>query len=128
MIDHMTFGVADLARSMAFYDAVFAPLGIQRMVHLSKDQAGGVALAAYGRERPQFWLAEERATQGMLHVAFEATTRAQVSAFHEAAMKAGGRDNGAPGLRPQYHDDYFGAFVLDPDGHNIEAVCHLPDG
>ncbi|MEO0767349.1 MAG: VOC family protein, partial [Pseudomonadota bacterium] len=74
---------------------------------------------------PWFWLAEERATTGMLHIALQASNRAAVDAFHAAALAAGGTDNGAPGLRPHYHADYYGAFVLDPDGHNIEAVCHL---
>ena len=91
------------------------------------EHSGGVKVCGYGDDRPWFWLAEERATTGMLHIALQAKKRAEVDAFYAAALRAGGEDNGAPGLRPHYHPDYYGAFVLDPDGHNIEAVCHSPD-
>lgn len=127
MIDHVTFGVTDFARSIAFYDSAFAPLGVTRLYTVPPEQSGGVHVAGYGDDRPRFWIAEERATRGMLHVALQATDRARVDAFHAAALRAGGQDNGAPGLRPHYHADYYGAFVLDPDGHNIEAVCHRPE-
>ncbi len=83
-------------------------------------------VTGYGDDRPWFWLAEERATTGMMHIALRADSRAAVDAFHAAALAAGGTDNGPPGLRLHYHADYYGAFVLDPDGHNIEAVCHSP--
>lgn len=128
MIDHVTFGVTDFARSARFYDQAFAPLGVTRLFDVPLEHTGGVKVAGYGDDRPWFWLAEENATKGMLHIALQAKDRAGVDAFHAAALDAGGTDNGAPGLRPHYHKDYYGAFVLDPDGHNIEAVCHLPEG
>jgi catechol 2,3-dioxygenase-like lactoylglutathione lyase family enzyme len=124
MIDHITFGVVDIGRSTAFYDRALAPLGMRRLVDVPKDQTDGVNVTGYGDDHPWFWLAEENATTGMLHVALRAHSRADVDAFHAAALAAGGTDNGAAGLRPHYHPDYYAAFVLDPDGHNIEAVCH----
>ena len=126
MIDHITFGITDFERSTAFYDRAFAPLGLTRLFDVPLEHSGGVKVTGYGDTRPWFWLAEERATTGMLHIALAAQSRAYVDAFHAAALAAGGRDNGAPGPRPHYHADYYGAFVLDPDGHNIEAVCHAP--
>ena len=123
MIDHITFGVSDIARSAAFYDRALAPLGITRLY----DDEAPVRIAGYGESRPFFWIAENDATHGKLHIAFAAATRAEVDAFHRAAIDAGGKDNGAPGVRPHYHPAYYGAFVRDPDGHNIEAVCHRPD-
>ncbi len=125
MIDHVTFGIADFARSTRFYDAAFAPLGVKRLFDAPPEHAGGVRVTGYGDTRPWFWIVEDDVTRGKLHIAVQADTRAVVDAFHAAAMAAGGRDNGAPGPRPHYHPDYYGAFVLDPDGNNIEAVCHL---
>lgn len=124
MIDHITFGVRDLARATAFYDAALAPLGVTRLFDVPLEHTGGVQVTGYGDTRPWFWLAEERATSGLLHIAFQARSEAEVAAFHTAALAAGGTDNGAPGPRPHDHPDYFGAFVLDSDGHNIEAVWH----
>jgi catechol 2,3-dioxygenase-like lactoylglutathione lyase family enzyme len=126
MIDHITFGVADFARSTAFYDRALAPLGIRRLFDVPTEHSGGVSITGYGDSRPWFWIAEADATRGKLHVAIAAAERAAVDAFHAEALAAGGRDNGAPGPRPHYHPDYYGAFVLDPDGHNIEAVCRRP--
>ncbi|MEP1355955.1 MAG: VOC family protein [Tateyamaria sp.] len=126
MIDHITFGVLDFDRSTAFYDSAFAPLGVRRVFDVPLEHSGGVKVTGYGDDRPWFWLAEERATTGMMHIALRADSRAAVDAFHAAALAAGGTDNGPPGLRLHYHADYYGAFVLDPDGHNIEAVCHSP--
>ena len=126
MLDHITIGVSDFDRSTAFYDQALAPLGIRRLFDVPPDRSGGVAVTGYGDDQPRFWLAGEKTTSGLLHVAFLAKVRAEVDAFYAAAMGAGGTDNGAPGLRPQYHAHYYAAFVLDPDGHNIEAVCHLP--
>ncbi|WP_375426778.1 VOC family protein [uncultured Sphingomonas sp.] len=123
MIDHITFGVSDFARSCAFYDAAFGPLGIRRLIS-SREVA---EFAGYGDIRPWFWIAEQDATRGKLHIAIRAESRELVDTFHAAALVAGGRDNGAPGPRPLYHPDYYGGFVLDPDGHNIEAVCRRPE-
>ncbi len=94
-------------------------------VSLRDDDEDGYA--GFGDERPHFWIGTGKPLVGRLHVAFAAKNRADVRAFYEAALAAGGIDNGAPGLRPHYHENYYGAFVLDPDGHNIEAVNHLPN-
>lgn len=127
MIDHITFGVSDFARSAAFYDAALAPLGLKQLFVVPREHTGGVDVAGYGDTRPFFWIAGEDATQGKLHIALIARDRATVDAFYRAAIAAGGKDNGGPGVRPHYHPAYYGAFVLDPDGHNIEAVCHAPE-
>lgn len=123
MIDHITIGVRDIARSCAFYDRALAPLGVRQLLRF-RDR---VEVAAYGDDRPWLWLAAEDVTRGKLHLAFIAPGRATVDAFHAAGLAAGGIDNGAPGLRPHYDPGYYAAFVLDPDGHNIEAVCRRPD-
>jgi catechol 2,3-dioxygenase-like lactoylglutathione lyase family enzyme len=123
LIDHITFGVSDFARSVRFYDLAFAPLGVKRLFDVPLERTGGIPVTGYGNDRPCFWIAEADATRGKLHIAISAQSRLAVEAFHREALAAGGRDNGAPGLRPHYHPDYYGAFVLDPDGHNIEAVC-----
>ena len=118
MLDHIGFAVSDWDRSMAFYDLALAPLGLE----LLADYGSG---GGYGRgERACFWIGLGAVPQTVLHVAFTAETRAEVDAFYAAALAAGGVDNGPPGLRPHYHPNYYAAFVLDPDGHNIEAVCH----
>jgi catechol 2,3-dioxygenase-like lactoylglutathione lyase family enzyme len=127
MIDHISFGVTDFARSVAFYDRAFAPLGVTRVFTVPMEHSGGANVSGYGDETPWFWIAEENATKGMMHIALRAPDRTSVDAFYAAAITAGGTDNGAPGLRPHYHAHYYGAFVLDPDGHNIEAVCHHPE-
>ena len=129
MLDHVGFAVGDFARSQAFFREALAPLGIGIVKEVTREQTGGSAHAGFGENgKPYFWIGDGGDTlRGPLHVAFAARTRAEVDAFHRAALHAGGRDNGAPGLRPHYHANYYGAFVLDPDGHNIEAVCHLPD-
>jgi catechol 2,3-dioxygenase-like lactoylglutathione lyase family enzyme len=126
MIDHITFGVTDFERSARFYDQALAPLGVKRLFDVPLEQSGGVSATGYGDRRPWFWIAQQDATRGKLHIAIRAKDRATVDAFHREALAAGGRDNGGPGLRPHYHCNYYGAFVLDPDGHNIEAVCHEP--
>lgn len=125
MIDHVTIGVADFARSTAFYDAALAPLGVRRLVDVPKE-GDDVNLAGFGKDHPFLWLAEENPTSGMMHIALQAATHAEVDAFYVAALRAGGTDNGTPGLRPHYHQNYYAAYVLDLEGHNIEAVCHLP--
>ncbi len=125
MIDHTGIACEDIAASQRFYAAAFAALGGGVCMVVPKEHTGGTVVEGYGRERPVFWLHQDAAGPGR-HVAFAARSRAEVDAFYTAAMAAGGRDNGKPGLRPQYHPDYYGAFVLDPDGNNIEAVCHSP--
>jgi len=125
MIDHMGVNVSDLQRSKAFYAAALAPLGYRVIIELTKDQTGGFEGVGMGEPpKPDFWLAGGAPNEPRIHVAFRAESRAVVDAFYQAALAAGGRDNGAPGLRPHYHPNYYGAFVHDPDGHNIEAVCH----
>lgn len=128
MLDHVGFPVADLARSKAFYAKALAPLGISLVLEVGAEQTGGSTHAGFGdRGKPYFWIGDGAAAlRGTLHVCFGADSRAAVDAFHAAALAAGGRDNGAPGLRPHYHANYYAAFALDPDGHNIEAVCHHP--
>jgi catechol 2,3-dioxygenase-like lactoylglutathione lyase family enzyme len=125
MLDHVTLGVTNLERSKAFYDSALKPLGIAPLFERP-------TYVGYGEgQRPYFWIGlrpemtSPDASTGA-HVAFTSTDRATVDAFYEAALAAGGRDNGAPGVRSHYHPNYYGAFVLDPDGHNIEAVCHRP--
>ena len=127
MIDHVGIAATDFAASRRFYDAALAPLGIAVVMEVTPDQTGGFHSLGDGREgKPFFWLASGGPRGAGRHVAFTAPDRATVRAFHAAALAAGGRDNGAPGLRPHDHPDYYGAFVLDPDGINVEAVCHRP--
>jgi catechol 2,3-dioxygenase-like lactoylglutathione lyase family enzyme len=126
MIDHIGFPVSDYARSKAFYEKALAPLGYTVIMEFAETTSGSPAIG-FGRDgKPDFWVGGEGGLQGVLHVAIAADDRAMVDAFYRAAMAAGGKDNGAPGLRPHYHPNYYGAFVLDPDGHNVEAVCHRP--
>ncbi|MGE0501353.1 MAG: VOC family protein [Rhizobiaceae bacterium] len=127
MIDHAGIAVSDWATSKAFYDAAFVPMGISMLHVVPPEFTGGVKVGGYGRTKPDFWLHEGGETGPGRHYAFTAASRAEVDAFYASAMAAGGRDNGAPGLRPQYHENYYGAFVLDPDGNNVEAVCHRPE-
>jgi catechol 2,3-dioxygenase-like lactoylglutathione lyase family enzyme len=122
VLDHISVTASDLARSKAFYDAALAPLGIQ-VLWPSDPDAIAYGYGHTGTQKPYFWLAEGGRTTDRLHVAFAATTRAAVDAFYQAALSAGGRDNGPPGPRAQYTPGYYAAFVLDPDGLNIEAVC-----
>ena len=126
MLDHVGIGISDFARSKAFYDKALAPLGIGLVMEVTAEQMGDHPAAGFGSQgKPYFWfgVGEDIARA---HIAFVAKDRAAVDAFYKAAMAAGGKDNGAPGLRPHYRDNYYAAFLLDPDGHNIEAVCHLP--
>jgi catechol 2,3-dioxygenase-like lactoylglutathione lyase family enzyme len=118
MIDHVSLNVSDFARSRAFYEAALAPLGYQVLREVG-DKVIGLGVPS----RPDFWIIVGQPTEPRTHLAFGVDSRELVESFYAAAIAAGGRDNGAPGLRPQYHPDYYGAFVLDPDGHNIEAVC-----
>ena len=129
MIDHVGFKVSDYATSKAFYQRVLAPgygLLMEAIPGITGSDWHHAGFGANGK--PDFWIGTgPSATRDGLHVALAARSRAQVDAFHAAALSAGARDNGAPGLRPIYHPNYYGAFVTDPDGHNIEAVCHAPE-
>ena len=128
MIDHMGLNVADLGVSRRFFEAALAPLGIGMVMEVTEEMTGGNgAHLGLGRDgNPFFWIGTGKAATSGCHVAFAAPDRAAVDRFHAAALAAGGTDNGAPGLRPHYHADYYGAFVLDPDGNNVEAVFHGP--
>jgi catechol 2,3-dioxygenase-like lactoylglutathione lyase family enzyme len=121
MLDHVIIGASDYPRSRAFYEAALKPLGYEVVMEIGDL---GCGLGTGGK--PYFWVTAREAG-GPVHIAFASPDRATVDAFHEAALAAGGRDNGAPGLREHYHPSYYGAFVLDPDGNNIEAVCHRPE-
>jgi len=122
IIDHSGLAVGDVARSKPFYRRARAPLGIEMIV----EADGG---AGFGKgAKPEFWLGSALQKRSPMDVAFVAESRAQVGAFHAAAIAAGGIDNGAAGLRTEYHPHYFGALVIDPEGHNVEAVCHRPQG
>lgn len=129
MIDHVGFAVSDIARSRAFYEAALAPLGITLLLEFppEKTESRGTNLG-FGKDgNPFFWIGDnERVGQGT-HIAFVVDDRAAVDAFYAAALTAGGKDNGKPGLRPHYHPSYYAAFVRDPDGVNVEAVCHKPE-
>jgi catechol 2,3-dioxygenase-like lactoylglutathione lyase family enzyme len=127
MLDHVGFAVSDLEKARQFYQTALAPLGIMLIYDISAEQTDGEAYLGFGEDqRPYFWVGTGERFPGRLHVAFLAKSRNLVDQFHRAAIAAGGKDNGAPGLRPHYHKNYYGAFVLDPDGNNIEAVCHGP--
>ena len=128
MLDHVSLGVSDLELSRRFYDAALRPLGLTRIVDFA--ERGSDYGAAPGSLGVEFTITRERGVKTPIpgaHLCFRAPDRAAVRAFHAAALAVGGRDDGAPGLRPHYHADYYGAFVLDPDGHRIEAVCHAPE-
>ncbi len=117
MLDHVGLAISDFSRSKEFYKQALAPLGYQLLMEFGEA-------AGFGKDgKPDFWIGKGSAA-GSSHVAFAAAQRSVVDEFYKAAMAAGGRDNGGPGLRPQYHPNYYGAFVFDPDGNNIEAVCH----
>ncbi len=127
MLDHVGFPVSDYARAKAFYAAALAPLGSSLMKEVTQEERPGESAAGFGADgKPDFWIGGEGALNKPVHIAIAAKNRAAVDAFYSAALAAGGRDNGAPGIRAHYHPNYYGAFVLDPDGHNIEAVCHAP--
>lgn len=121
MFDHVGFGVSDYAASKAFFLQALQPLG----VGIVMEGPHGLWLGDNGK--PWFWLYQTTDKPAPLHLAFSARNRQQVDEFHRAALAAGAKDNGAPGLRPHYHANYYGAFVIGPDGHNVEAVCHRPE-
>jgi len=127
MIDHLSITVSDYARSKAFYIAALAPTGHSRLVELPPGANGASPSAGFCHEDgSDLWITQGDAPKPRLHIAFRVPDRASVDRFYEAAIAAGGTDNGPPGLRPRYHPNYYGAFVLDPDGNNLEAVCHNP--
>jgi catechol 2,3-dioxygenase-like lactoylglutathione lyase family enzyme len=127
MIDHTGLAVSDPARSRRFYEQALAPLGYAVLMEVPTEFTGGIVVLGFGvAPKPDFWVHQGTPQAPRIHIAFRADSRAVVDAFYRAAMAAGGRDNGPPGLRLHYHKDYYGAFVLDPDGHNIEACCHTP--
>lgn len=130
MIDHTGVVVSDLAKSKSFYSAALGAIGLSLLMEFPASVTGSTDVAGYGSkdavargESPEFWLSQGTPGSVRVHVAFRVESRRLVEAFYYAALAAGGRDNGAPGPRPHYHPNYYGAFVLDPDGHNIEAVC-----
>ena len=118
MFDHIGFGVSSLADSQAFFLKALAPLGVA----VAMEGPNGIGIGKNGK--PSLWLHEEKAPAAPMHLALVADTREDVDAFFRAALEAGGQDNGAPGIRPHYHANYYAAFVIGPDGHNVEAVCH----
>jgi len=126
MLDHVGFPVSDYPRSKAFYTKALAPLGYSLIMEVAQTANDHPAAGFGASGKPDFWIGGEGSLNKPIHIAIAAKDRATVDAFYRAAMAAGGKDNGAPGLRPHYHPNYYGAFVLDPDGHNIEAVCHSP--
>ena len=127
MIDHTGVTVSEGPRARRFYEQALAPLGYTVLAEIPKEFTGGTMVIGLGvAPKPDFWVSEGAAQKPPVHVAFLAETRAMVDAFYRAALAAGGKDNGPPGPRPHYHKDYYGAYVLDPDGHNIEACCHSP--
>jgi catechol 2,3-dioxygenase-like lactoylglutathione lyase family enzyme len=135
MIDHLGIPVGDIARATEFYLKALAPLGYGLVMEVSAAETGHGAAVGFGPPgkdadfqsgKPSFWIGEGERLGGHVHVAFVASSRAGVDAFYRAALDAGGRDNGPPGLRPHYHANYYAAFVFDLDGNNIEAVCHAP--
>lgn len=123
MFDHVSVVVSDYARSKAFYLQALAPTGHSRLTEL-RTASGKESAGFCHADGSDFWISQGNAITPPIHIAFRVSSRAEVDAFYQAAIAAGGKDNGAPGLRPHYHASYYGAFVLDPDGHNIEAVCH----
>ena len=127
MIDHTGLQVSDPVASRRFYEGALGPLGYRLVMQMPVSAAGGRVVLGYGvPPKPDFWVAEGTPETPRIHIAFRADSRAAVDAFHRAALEAGGRDNGPPGVRTHYHASYYAAFVLDPDGHNVEAVCHTP--
>jgi catechol 2,3-dioxygenase-like lactoylglutathione lyase family enzyme len=121
ILDHIGLAVGNYAQSKAFFTKALAPLGIEMV--MEAEGWGGM-----GRNgKPELWFGPGAQKAGPMHIAFTADKREQVRAFYAAALAAGGKDNGPPGIRAHYHPDYYGAFVIGPDGHNIEAVCHLPE-
>lgn len=127
MIDHIGIKTPQFEAMVSFYAQAFAPLGHANFIRLPMAITQGVKVGGFGNERPLFWIEEAAVKPEPIHIAFSANSRKHVDAFFKAAVKAGAQSNDDPGLRPQYHADYYGAFVIDPDGNNVEAVCHIPN-
>lgn len=121
MFDHIGFGVSDYEASKAFFLKALQPLGVSVVME------GPFGIGLGQNNQPSLWMHQSTQTLAPLHLAFAATNRKQVDEFYRAALQAGGKDKGAPGIRPHYHANYYGAFVIGPDGHNVEAVCHRPE-
>jgi len=124
MIDHIGFSVSDYARAKAFYEKALAPLGYVLVMEVQQDDNDAPAAGFGANGKPDFWIGGEGGLNKPVHVAITAKDRTSVDAFYQAAIAAGAKDNGAPGIRAHYHPNYYGAFVRDADGNNIEAVCH----
>jgi catechol 2,3-dioxygenase-like lactoylglutathione lyase family enzyme len=128
VLDHIGFTVKDFEHSKEFYKRTLMPLGITLMMEITPEQSGGGSHAGFGKAgKAYFWIGTDGEQKGGMHIAFNAPTRSSVREFYKHAIAGGAKDNGAPGLRPHYHDDYYGAFVIDPNGNNLEAVCHQPE-
>jgi catechol 2,3-dioxygenase-like lactoylglutathione lyase family enzyme len=126
MIDHLAIDVSDLKKSGHFYDNALKPLGYRKLTESPQEFGGRLCLGWEDSADTSIYIGEGSRNEPRLHIAFRADNHEQVDEFYRAALAGGGRDNGKPGLRPEYHKNYYGAFVLDPDDHNIEAVCHTP--
>ena len=127
MLDHVGMTVLDFARSRAFYVAALAPLGYAPVMDVTKEQTGGYEGTGFGADgKPSFWIGNGARASGPIHVALVAKSRGDVDRFYAAAIAAGGRDNGPPGIREHYHPDYYGAYVRDLDGNKLCVVCHNP--
>lgn len=125
MIDHTGIVVSDFAKSKAFYQQALASIGYALLMEIPESVNGRTDVAGFGEPpKPDFWVIKGTPNKPPIHIAFRVVNRAMVDAFYKGAIAAGATDNGAPGIRSHYHPNYYGAFVLDPDGHNIEAVCH----
>jgi catechol 2,3-dioxygenase-like lactoylglutathione lyase family enzyme len=127
MIDHTGLVVSDFERSKQFYSEALGAIGYALLAEFPAAVTGSVDVAGFGENgKPDFWISRGEANKPPIHIAFRVDKRATVDAFYQAGISAGGGDNGPPGVRAHYHPNYYGAFVLDPDGHNVEAVCHEP--
>jgi catechol 2,3-dioxygenase-like lactoylglutathione lyase family enzyme len=126
VFDHLGIPVADYAAAKKFYEKALAPLGVKLLVEIPREHTGDLGVCGFGVTQPQFWISEGRNQNKQVHIAFAAADHKTVDEFYEASMAAGATDNGKPGPRPHYHEHYYGGFILDLDGNNIEAVCHMP--
>ena len=126
MIDHLAVDVSDLKKSGYFYDKALEPLGYKKLMETPEEFEGRLILGWEDSAKTDLYISESIRNEPRLHIAFRADNRKKVDEFYKAALAAGGKHNGKPGLRPKYHENYYAAYVLDPDGHNIEAVCHDP--